>query len=252
MRFGERLSVFARLHALQVVWNFKGMQHLGFLHAIRPVLRRLWDGERYLEAEQRQVQFFNTHPYFAPICAGVVAKLEEDLAAGSASVKAELIPVLKNRMSGPLAAVGDAFFWETLRPVMASLAVLAVYAFGPATDEAVIALLVLGVAYVLPVEIIRWQGFDWGHAHGLGVVEVLKRRDFHGSMRRIRNFGAVLLGFAAMAWTAGEARAAVDVPALAVRASILGLVIWGALRKWSPTTMLYLAALLGFAAGVFL
>lgn len=252
MTGGERLSLFLRVHALQVTWNFKGMQHLGFLHAIRPVLRRLWQGDRYLEAEQRQVQFFNTHPYFAPICLGVVVKLEEDLAAGNASVKSELIPVLKNRMSGPLAAVGDAFFWETLRPVLASLAVLAVYAFGPGSLEAVTALFILGACYVLPVELVRWQGLGWGHVYGLGVVEVLKRRDFHGSMRRIRNFGALLLGGAALAWVAGDAYLHEDLPALIVRAVVLILALWGALRKISPTAMLYALVGLGFVAGMFL
>lgn len=257
MTGSEKFGIFLRLHALQVSWNFKGMQHLGFLYAIRPVLARLWDGERYLEAEKRQVQYFNTHPYFAPICAGVVARLEEDLAAGSASVKADLIPVLKNRMSGPLAAVGDAFFWETLRPVMASLAVLAVYAFGAGSFEAVVALLVLGAAYVLPVTLVRWQGLGWGYDHGLGVVEVLKRRDFQGSMRRIRNFGAILMGGAAVAWVAGDAglgpeRIAADLPALAARAAILLFALWGALKKWSPTFMLYLAVLAGVLVGAVL
>ncbi len=252
MTGGERLSLFLRLHALQVAWNFKGMQHLGFLFAIRPVLKRLWDGQRYLEAEQRQVQFFNTHPYFAPICLGVVVKLEEDLAAGNASVKAELIPVLKNRMSGPLAAVGDAFFWETLRPVLASLAVLAVYAFGPGSFEAVTALFILGACFVLPVELVRWQGLGWGHDHGLGVVEVLKRRDFHGSMRRIRNFGALLLGGAAVAWVAEDASLKEHMPALIARSVVLIIALWGALRKLSPTSMLYLTAVLGIAAGMFL
>lgn len=251
MTRGERWSLFLRMHALQVAWNFKGMQHLGFLFALRPVLRRLWHGEAYAEAERRQVQFFNTHPYFAPICAGVVVKFEEELAAGTFA-KAEMIPVLKNRMSGPLAAVGDAFFWETLRPVMASLAVLGVYAFGPASMTAVATIIILGCIYILPVTLVRWQGLDWGYRYGLGVVEILKRRDFHGSMRRIRNGGALLLGGAAVWFVAGPVTPQLDVRTFAARACILALVLWGSMRKISPTTLLYVVALLGVIVGALL
>ncbi len=266
MTFSERLKIFFRLHFLQCLWNYKGMQHFGCLSALRPVLSRLYGGQDYLEAEKRQAQYFNTHPYFAPICMGVVAKLEEELKAGSFA-KPEMIPVLKNRMSGPLAAVGDAYFWETLRPITGSLAVLCILAFGPGSDAALVSLVVLVLAYILPVEWIRWQGFSWGYRHGLNVVDVLKKKDFHGSMRRVRNMGALLLGMTVIVFLldggslcpacAGDVTTTPGTAAAAwapffIRAAVLGLVLLATLAKWSPTVLLYLTALAGFAAGVIL
>jgi len=247
MTLGERWRIFVRLHFLQILWNFKGMQHFGCLVALRPFLARLWRGKDYLEAERRQGAFFNTHPYFASICIGVTARLEEDLAAGRFE-KPEMIPILKNRMSGPLAAVGDAFFWETLRPILAGLAVFAVYGFGPETREAVWSVAIMMMAYILPVELIRWNGFDWGYRHGLGVVEILKRKDFQGSMRRIRNLGAFALGAATVLFLAGGL--VFDLSAILMRTAVLLLLLAGAMKKWSPTVLLYLLVAAGFIVGL--
>lgn len=249
MKFGERFHLFVRLHFLQMLWNFKGMQNLGCLFTLRPVLHRLYDGAERVEAERRHALFFNTHPYFAAICLGVVVRLEEDVKSG-AFKKPEMIPVLKNRMSGPLAAVGDAFFWETVRPIMASLAVLAAYVFGPGSPLSLLVLAGVVAMYIVQVEAFRWQGLGWGYRYGLEVVEVLKRRDFQGSMRRIRNAGAFLLGIASVAYLLQEAPLS---PAhVLVRAAILTLLLAATARKLSPTVMLYVVAAAGFLLGVML
>lgn len=250
MTFSERLVVFIRLHFLQCCWNFKGMQHFGCLTALRPALKRLYRDGEYIEAERRQGQFFNTHPYFAPICVGVVVKLEEELRAGSFT-KPEMIPILKNRMSGPLAAVGDAYFWETLRPALSSLAVFAVYLFGAGTETTVVILAGLLAAYILPVELIRWQGFNWGYEHGLAVVDVLKKRDFHGSMRRIRNISALGLGAATVFFLAGDGSHVLPIET-GIKALVLAGLITLSMKKFSPTSMLYLTAGIGIVAGMWL
>jgi PTS system mannose-specific IID component len=248
--FAERLAVFVRLHFLQCCWNFKGMQHFGCLTALRPALHRLYRDGEYIEAERRQGQFFNTHPYFAPICVGVVVKLEEELRSGSFT-KPEMIPILKNRMSGPLAAVGDAYFWETLRPALSALAVFSVYLFGAGSDASIVILAGLLLAYILPVELIRWQGFDWGYVHGLAVVDLLKKRDFHGSMRRIRNIAALGLGAATVFFLAGDGSRVIPVET-GLKALVLAALITLSTKKFSPTTMLYLTAAVGMAAGIWL
>ncbi len=249
MTFSERFIIFVRLHFLQLLWNFKGMQHFGFLSALRPVLRRLYSGDAYIEAEKRQGQFFNTHPCFAPICVGVVARLEEELKAGTFQ-KAEMIPVLKNRMSGPLAAVGDAFFWETVRPIVGSCAVFAVYAFGAGAPSATLGIACFVLVYIFLVESIRWRGLGWGYAYGLGVVDLLKKKDFHSSMRTLRNVGALGLGIATVFFLAGDTEAVTWEHG--ARAAAMGLLLWGAMKKLSPTLMLYLLVAGGMALGMFL
>ena len=246
MTFTERAGVFWRLHFLQLLWNFKGMQNMGYLYVIRPILRRLYSGEEYNEAERRHIKFFNTHPYFACICIGVIIKFEEELKEGTFK-KPEMIPVLKNRMSGPLAAVGDTYFWETLIPVLSSIAVLGVYLFGPGNINAIYTLgIVLGV-YILSVELIRWQGVGWGYEHGLGVVELLKRKDFQGSMKRIRNAAALMLGMATVIFilkTGGEMRMPL------IRVGVMAGMVIMTLKRISPTIQLYTLCTAGFLYGM--
>jgi len=249
MKFLERLDIFIRLHFLQALWNYKGMQNLGCLFAIRPVLKRLYSGDKYVEAEKRHTQYFNTHPYFAPICIGVAAKYEEDLMSGNFS-KPEMIPVLKSRMSGPLAAVGDAFFWETVRPVIGSLAALSVYVSNPGSSYSIYALIFLLSIYIIPVEWIRWMGFDWGYNHGMNVVDILKKRNFHGSMRRIRNIGALIIGLVSVFYVAdGLLFSNRQMIFIAIRAGFLGLLILATMRKWSPTFLFYLTVIGGGIVG---
>lgn len=252
MMLGEKIRVFVRLHFLQILWNFKGMQNLGCLCALRPVLRRIWAGTEYEEAERRHLLYFNTHPYFASICIGVVVKLEEDLKAGTFQ-KPEMIPLLKNRMSGPLAAVGDAYFWETLRPILASLVVFAVYLFGPGTPQSLLALAGVLAIYIFWVELIRWRGIGWGYQHGLAVVELLKKLDFQGGTRRIRNAGAILLGAATVFYLVQggivTARTSYNILQLLLRSALLAVLIVGMMKKISPTILLYLLSAAGFLIG---
>lgn len=249
MKTSEKFEIFVRLHFLQVLWNFKGMQHLGCLFCLRPLLRRLYVGGEYAEAEKRHVSYFNTHPFFVSVCLGVVVKLEEQLKEGEFK-KPELIPVFKNRMSGPLAAVGDAFFWETLVPTLASLGVVAVHLFGAGSTQAIATIAILLSIYIASVELIRWQGLGWGYQHGLGVVDVLKQRDFQGSMRRIRNAGAVLLGAASVFFIIQDGPLNLLLPLL--RAAVLLGLIYATLAKISPTVQLYFMAAAAFGAGYLL
>ncbi|RMH54017.1 MAG: hypothetical protein D6679_14365 [Candidatus Hydrogenedentota bacterium] len=240
MSLSEKIRVFLRLHAVQFLWNFKGMQNVGFYYAILPALRRIYagDSQGLEQAQRRHFGFFNTHPYFAPICVGVSIKLEEDLRAGKG--KPEMIPVLKNRMSGPLAAVGDAFFWETVRPTVGALAALSVYALGLSSASTIRLLLLLWILYVLPVEWLRWQGLSWGYLHGFDVVKVLKERGFQKRMKRLRTLGMFLLGGV----TVGFVMLYDDRIFLwCCRAGIAGLLVLLTLRKVSPTFQLYILIL---------
>lgn len=249
MKFSEKFAVFVRLHFIQFLWNFKGMQNLGCLFSMRPVLRRLYEGEDYAAAERRHAKFFNTHPYFASICVGVAAKLEEEVKEGKFD-KPDMIPVLKNRMSGPLAAVGDAYFWETIRPILAGVLVMSVFVFGTTSEWTYAAFGIVFLTYLKQVESIRWKGLGRGYTHGLGVVELLKKGDFQGRMRKVRNAGGFLLGFATVLFLVQSPGA--DFAGLGLRVGTLILLIAATMRKFSPTVLLYVVAAIGMVAGVYL
>jgi PTS system mannose-specific IID component len=107
-----------RLLLIQGAWNFKGMQNIGFAYAMLPGLKEI-HGDRAGEKAARYAGFFNTHPYMAPTIAGVFLKLEEQ-------GRAEEADKIKPALCGSLAAMGDTFFWATLKPITALLLLLAV------------------------------------------------------------------------------------------------------------------------------
>lgn len=128
------------------------MQNIGFTHAILPGLKQIMP-ERIDEGVRRYLPFFNTQPYMAPTIIGVYLHLHEE---GKEDMITKLSPVL----SGTLAALGDTFFWATLKPILALLFLLCVF-----LDQLwglVLALVVYNTAHLW---VMAW-GFIQGYRHG--------------------------------------------------------------------------------------
>jgi PTS system mannose-specific IID component len=188
-------GLFLRSHLLQAGWNFQRMQNLGFLFSIQPALDRIWkDPEERSRAALRHLEYFNTQPYMSGFCLGSVARLEEGLAGTPAADR----PALEERLrafkaagASTCAALGDSFFWATLRPACALLAVL-MWGLGAFTlwsraflnGEAPAALpawvfLAGSAAYLIVFnavsQSIRWIGIKRGYVLGENVARKLKR-----------------------------------------------------------------------------
>ncbi|MHB9155515.1 MAG: PTS system mannose/fructose/sorbose family transporter subunit IID, partial [Endomicrobiales bacterium] len=117
------LSMLWRSFFIQAIWNFERLQNIGFVYGLLPFFRYLYPdpGERR-EVLLRHIGFFNTHPYMVSMIFGMVASLEEDLRDGKPVNRDQLV-TLKNNIAGPLAAIGDTFFWATWRPFTVLLGV---------------------------------------------------------------------------------------------------------------------------------
>jgi PTS system mannose-specific IID component len=160
LSFRLRLGILIRSLAVQGSWSFRSMQQLGFFFVLAPHLaRRAPDPGAAL---RREMAFFNTHPVMSCYLAGVVARLEQE-GRGEAALAA------RAALMGPLGAVGDSFFWATLRP----LAVLAGAAVALMNLWAGAAVLLL--AWNVPALWTRWIliGAGWDHADdpAEGIVE---------------------------------------------------------------------------------
>ena len=233
--------VFWRCLFLQAAWNRRGMQNLGFAYAMAPALRRLYaDPERRREALRRHLSTFNCHPYTAAAIVGGAIHHEERVAAGeeAASATAEYKQVLQ----GPLAAVGDGFFWAGLRPFFGALAAVGTLAAGwPA--------LVAALAVYNGLQLwLRWSFFWAGYASGDAVVERVAALSLPRWASRLRDGGTVLaaLGGALLASRAGPSPGTAAVVALA--AALAG---WWALSRGArllPSA--YAAMLLGVLAAL--
>ena len=58
-----------KLNLLQASWNFERLQNVGFLFALRNMLKRIYAGDnpRFLAALKRHISFFNTHLFFSSL-----------------------------------------------------------------------------------------------------------------------------------------------------------------------------------------
>ena len=147
------LAVFLRSLFIQAAWNFKGMQNIGFSFALAPGLTHVL-GENASRGIERSLSFFNTQPYMAPTIMGVYLHLYERGEETS-------IPKIGPSLSGSLAALGDTFFWATLKPIMALLLIVCVVTGAPWCALAVL------VGYnAVHVWIMAW-GFSQGYSKGM-------------------------------------------------------------------------------------
>lgn len=163
------LSASARLQALlrslflQAAWNFERLQNLGFAFCMEPALRELYkDPTQRAAALRRHLELFNTHPYMAGYILGAALRAEEEAAAGRGD--GEQVSALKAGLAPALAAVGDAFFWATLRPAAAVLGVAWLW-LAPHPLQ-LFAPLVFLVAYNLPGLWLRLHSLQAGYEKG--------------------------------------------------------------------------------------
>lgn len=124
------------------------MQTAGYLYAVLPGLKAI-HGKDLPEAVKRHNTFFNTQPYLAPTMMGINLNLEEQ-------GRHDQISKMQPTISGTLAAIGDSFFWATLKPLVALLCLLAVMFEAP-----------LGIiAAILFFNIVHFWIMIWGFQKG--------------------------------------------------------------------------------------
>lgn len=161
---GLKASMFLRSLCIQASWNFERLQNLGFAFLIYPALERKYgrDSEELADSLQQHLDFFNTHPYFAGMVAGAVAREE-----GGDMDRGRFLQELKRSMMGVLGSIGDGFFWATLKPLSTLIALL------PALFGSWWAPLVLLVVFNVPHLAIRWWGVGTGLSRGCRALDSL-------------------------------------------------------------------------------
>lgn len=184
------VRVFWRCLFMQAAWNRRGMQNLGFAYAIDPALRALYpDADRREEALRRHLGFFNCHPYMAAAIVGGAVHHEEKVASGAEPGQQPLR--YKQTLQGPLAALGDGFFWTALRPFFGALAALGALLVG--WPGILGALAVYNAIHLA----LRVRLFRAGYLKGDAIVGDISKLGLPPAADRLRAAGAALCGLAA-------------------------------------------------------
>ncbi|MBI5548158.1 MAG: PTS system mannose/fructose/sorbose family transporter subunit IID [Deltaproteobacteria bacterium] len=247
-------QVFWRSLFLQAAWNPKGMQNLGFAYALYPALAELYpDAAKLAQATERHLCCFNSHPYFAATIVGGAVHHEERIAQGEEPPEA--VNAYKQSLMGPLAALGDGFFWLSLRPAcgaVASLVALGLVSAGKPLAAALAGVGTYLVSYNAVHLAMRARFFAQGYLLGDAVVERIAASRLAAIGQRLRVLATVAAGAAgglsalALPWEPQHE------PWAALGAAGLFAACHGALAKGiSPYLLAYAATALALCFGLF-
>jgi PTS system mannose-specific IID component len=191
---GILARVFWRSLFIQAGFSPESMQSLGLIYALQPAFAVLYPDERErAEAVKRHLVPFNTHPYVAAAILGGILFHEARIASGNAAP--DTVDRFKSALMGPLAALGDGFFWLSLRPAASALAAVLVPVIG----------LWSALVFALVYNAVHFSARGWlfllGKRHGDALVSRLlgAKLPFWGS--RLRTFAAACVGVSG-AWLA--------------------------------------------------
>jgi hypothetical protein len=193
------------------------MQGWGVLHALRPILER----ERSpAQAFSRHAVPFNCNLWTVPLVLGAMARLE-------AEERGDAAALLRDRVTPPLSAAGDAYVWRAARPAALTFAVLGIL-FGQPYFGLGIALGVHAAAVLR-----SWsRGFRLGASEGEGLTGAFARVQPDARRARVLQRALACVAGGLGAW--GIATAAPLSPSTAFLMSAAVLVGYHAAQRKTP------------------
>lgn len=159
-------KTFWRSFALQGCFNYERMQNVGFCYSMIPVLRRLYPKkEEAREALKRHLSFFNTTPQVVSFITGACVALEEQNKKSEEGFDIESVTALKAALMGPIAGIGDSFFWGTFRIIAAGVGC------GLAAKGSLLGALLFLLIFNIPHYLARYYGLKLGYKSGISFIE---------------------------------------------------------------------------------
>ena len=223
------------------------MQNIGFAFATIPLVKQKNKTSKEIgEFLLRHLQMFNTHPYLAASILGSVVRVEEEMGAED---NKSMIIQLKKTLMGPYAAIGDTFFWGTLRPFAAVVAV----AMGAAGFLwAPLVFLIL----FNPVHLwVRWQGFMEGYHLGSQGFKYVQSLNLTAVNTKIRWLSVTVLALFMACWMqmAKKPAALMGLNNMRIPLWVLLLTIlcyWAIRKHISPVALFYILAIILFIMSI--
>jgi len=184
--------VFMRSFLVQSCWNYKGMQNVGFAFGMAPVIKKVGRNKKERAGLLTdQLVYFNSHPYLASAIIGAAASAQ---LRGGQGVKRE-IKEIKETLSNPFAAVGDALFWSTFKPLFSITAIIA-FIWG-----SLLAPVIFLVLYNAVHLWVRSMGFVHGVRGRMDLMKYIKHMEIPNLSIRLRKVVIILLGLLAAGLT---------------------------------------------------
>ncbi len=117
-----------RTFFIQSLWNYESLLAYGIAFSILPILAKLYSKQDIIRKGREYLSYFNSQPYLSAFILGMLIKLEEDAVEKSIDNNFKIRSVKASYM-GPLAAMGDSFFWWCLKPTSLIITIFLVMYF---------------------------------------------------------------------------------------------------------------------------
>ena len=183
-------SAFWRIFFDQSSINYERFQSLGYLFALKKVLKKLYahDKDALARACQRHLEMFNTMPLLINTILGTTIAVEERIAnaeVGEDTTELEAsVNNIKVGLMGPLAGIGDSLGWGTVRPIFASIGA------GMALEGSILGPIIFFVFWNVFNFSVRYYGLMLGYKQGTGILADMKSSNI---VEKLSN-GASVLG----------------------------------------------------------
>jgi len=142
-------------------WNYERMQNLSYAYMMSPVIRRLYEKkEDRAAALQRHLEFMSVTPHISTILVGVSAAMEEENALNP-DFDETSINAVKASLMGPLAGIGDSFFWGTLKIIAAGIGI------SLAQQGNILGPILFFLIINIPGFLARFYGLKFGYHYGI-------------------------------------------------------------------------------------
>ena len=162
-------KTFWRTFPLQACFCYERMQNVGFAYQMVPALKKLYpDKEEASKALKRHLAIFNTTPCVVPFITGASIAMEEKFKKARENGEEcdeESINAVKTALMGPLAGIGDSFFWGTLRIIAAGIGA------SLAAQGSILGAVLFFLMYNIPQLFLRYQGLKLGYKSGVSFLE---------------------------------------------------------------------------------
>ncbi|MBQ6335235.1 MAG: PTS system mannose/fructose/sorbose family transporter subunit IID [Erysipelotrichaceae bacterium] len=181
----ELNKVFWRSYQALGCYSYDKQQGIPYLRAMVPALEKLYpDQDNFREALRRHNTMFNTTCAFVPFCLGISCAMEEEYANDTTGTfDPESIGAVKIALMGPLAGIGDSFFWGTFRLIACGIGA------PMAAEGNILGVILYLILNLVPSTLTRIYGFKLGYSGGR---QFLARIQADGTLAKLTEASRVL------------------------------------------------------------
>lgn len=182
-------KVFWRSFTLEGSWNYERMAHLGYAYSMIPVLKKLYTKKEDLSrALQRHLEFMNITPHIVTLLLGISTAMEEQN-VNDENFDESSISSVKTGLMGPIAGIGDSFFWGTLKIIAAGVGV------SLAAQGNLLGPILFFLIFNIPHWILRYVCMFGGYKLGTGLLSKVEESGLMGKVTYVASIlGLMVIG----------------------------------------------------------